>query len=99
MWTLHLESFPQDVPANIEADITRLAMGDSLKVSDLVLDGSLTVLTDPDEVIVSIVAPQIVRVEEEEAAEGEEGAEGEASGEGGEAGAEAGESGSGTSEG
>ena len=33
-------------------------MGDSLKVADLVVDGTLTVLTDPDEVVVSIVAPQ-----------------------------------------
>jgi large subunit ribosomal protein L25 len=102
MWTLHLESFPQDVPAHIEADITRLAMGDSLKVADLVVDETLTVLTDPDEVVVSIVAPQIVRTEAEEAeeaAEGEEGAEeGEAAGGEGREAAEA-DSGSGSSEG
>jgi large subunit ribosomal protein L25 len=102
MWTLHLESFPQDVPAHIEADITRLTMGDSLKVSDLVVDGSLTVLTEPDEVVVSIVAPQIVRTEAEEAeeaAEGEEGAEGEAAGGEGADGSDGGSAGSGSSEG
>lgn len=104
MWTLHIESFPQDVPAHIEADITRLSMGDSLKVSDLVVGDTLTVLTDLDEVVVSIVAPQIVRTEAEEAAEAEEGeeaAEGEGAGEGGAAaeGAGDGSAGSGSSEG
>jgi large subunit ribosomal protein L25 len=103
MWTLHVESFPQDVPGHIEADITKLGMGDSLKVADLVVAETLTILTDIDEVVVSIVAPQIVRTEAEEAAEaaeGEEGAEeGEAAGgEGGEA-AQGGSGGSDSSEG
>ena len=70
-----------------------------MKVLVLALvDGTLTVLTDPDEVVVSIVAPQIVRTEAEEAAEaaeGEEGAEGEAGGEGAE-GSEGGSAGSDT---
>jgi len=50
-------------------------------VSDLKIPGNLTVLTSEDEVVVSVVPPQVLRVEEEEAeaAEeaGEEGAEGE----------------------
>ena len=78
MWTLHLESFPQDVPAHIEADISGLGIGDSLKVADLALPDTLTVVTAPEETIVSVVTPQVLRVEEEaeaaEAVEGEEGA-------------------------
>ena len=58
-------------------------MNDSLKVSDLTFPNTLTILTSPDEVIVSVVPPQVLKVEEEEALPGEEGAEeeGEAEGE------------------
>jgi len=83
LWNLHVECLPQDVPASIEADITHVALNDSLKVADLRLPRTLTVLTDPEEIVVSVVPPQVLRVEEEEeleeAVEGEEaeaGAEG-----------------------
>ena len=95
LWTLEVECFPQDVPPAIEADITPLGVNESLKVEQLRLSDKLTVLTSPEEVIVSVVPPQVLQVEEEEAieaaAEGEgepteapppEGAEGERSGEG-----------------
>ena len=82
LWNLQLECFPQDVPSSIEADITPLGIGDSLKVSDLKLPDKTTLLTSLDETIVSIVHPQILVVEEEaaeevegEEVEGEEGAE------------------------
>lgn len=79
LWALHLEAFPQDVPPAIEADVSRLTIGDSLKVGDLTFDGKLTILTPPEEVIVSVVSPQILRAEEEvtpEMAEAAEQAEG-----------------------
>jgi hypothetical protein len=70
-------------------------VNESLKVDELRLSDKLTVLTSPEEVIVSVVPPQVLKLEEEEAieaaAEGEgepteappaEGAEGEGSGEG-----------------
>ncbi|MGH2557364.1 MAG: 50S ribosomal protein L25/general stress protein Ctc [Actinomycetota bacterium] len=98
LWDLHLECFPQDVPTSIEADITALGINESLKVSDLEVPDKVTVLTSLDEAVVSVVPPQVLRVEEEVAAEGEEeaaAAEGEAAPEGAEgeeAGQEAGES-------
>ena len=89
LWTLQVECFPQDVPAAIEADITRLGLNESLKAEDLQIPGSLTVLTPRDETIVSVVPPQVLRLEEEEAeaaeaAEAEAGAEGAAGEEGAE---------------
>jgi large subunit ribosomal protein L25 len=88
LWNLHIEAFPQDVPTSIEADISELGLNESIKVSQLALDSKLTVLTDPEETIVSVVPPQVLRVEEaEEGVEGEaaegEAAEGEAGGESG----------------
>ncbi len=79
LWTLHVECFPQDVPSAIEANISALGINDSLRVSELTVSDRLTVLTSLEETVVSIVTPQILKVEEvapEEAAE--EGAEGEA---------------------
>jgi len=79
LWTLHVECFPQDVPSAIEANIAALGINDSLRVSELTVSDRLTVLTSLEETVVSIVTPQILKVEEvapEEAAE--EGAEGEA---------------------
>jgi len=82
LWTLHVECFPQDVPSAIEADISALGINESLHVSDLDVPASLTVLTALEETVVSVVTPQILKVEEvapaEEAAEegaAEEGAE------------------------
>jgi large subunit ribosomal protein L25 len=95
LWTLEAECFPQDVPPAIEADISALGVNESLKVDELTLSDKLTVLTSPEEIVVSVVPPQVLKLEEEEAieeaAEGEgepteapppEGAEGEGSGEG-----------------
>ncbi len=87
LWNLHLECLPQDVPSAIEADISKLGINESLKVADLGVPSNLTVLTPEDEVIVSVVPPQILRaIEEEEAAaaaeaEAAEGAEAEGEGE------------------
>ena len=81
LWTLHVECFPQDVPASIEADISGLGIGDSIKVEDLPLPSTVTVLTPTEEVVASVVTPQVLEVEEavpeelEEAA-AEAGAEG-----------------------
>ncbi|HEX9234750.1 MAG TPA: 50S ribosomal protein L25/general stress protein Ctc [Actinomycetota bacterium] len=75
LWNLQVECLPQDVPNAIEADITPLGINESLKVSDVHIPGNVTVLTSEDEVVVSVVPPQILKVEEEEVVEGEEAVE------------------------
>jgi large subunit ribosomal protein L25 len=75
LWELHVECLPTQVPEAIEADISRLAIGDALHVSDLRVPQHLTVLTPPEEVIVSVVPPPILKVEEEAAPPEEEAAE------------------------
>jgi large subunit ribosomal protein L25 len=82
LWNLQVECFPQDVPTAVEADISTLGINESLKVSDLQVDPKCTVVTSADEVVVAVVPPQVLRVEEEEAVEGEEAAEAEGEGEG-----------------
>jgi large subunit ribosomal protein L25 len=93
LWEVQVECLPGDVPESIEADITQLAVGDSLKVGDLAAPPGVTVLSPQDELVLAVVPPQAREVEEiaaeaaaaeaapEEAAEAEaapeEGGEGE----------------------
>jgi len=72
LWELEVESLPGDVPEAIDADISALEIGMSLRVSDLVAPKGATILTNPDESVVAVQQPQMaVELEEEEAAEGE----------------------------
>ena len=82
LWEVKLESFPQDVPDGIQADISALGIGDGLKAGDLKIPDGVDLITDPEASIMAVVPPPILRLEEEEAVEGEavegEEAEGEA---------------------
>ena len=79
LWELEVESLPADVPEAIDADISNLEIGMSLRVSDLVAPKGATILTDPEESVVAVQQPQMaVELEEEEAAAEAEAAEGEA---------------------
>jgi large subunit ribosomal protein L25 len=85
LWSVQVEAFPQDVPTSIEVDISGVGLHEAFKVSELKLPDTLTILTDPDESIVSVMPPQVLRVEEPEPLEGVEAeAEAEADAEGSE---------------
>jgi large subunit ribosomal protein L25 len=89
LWELRVEVLPTDVPESLDADISGLAIGDSLHVSDIKIPGNVTVVTPMEETLVTVVPPPVLVVEptEEElaaaeaaeaaaaAGEGEEGAE------------------------
>jgi large subunit ribosomal protein L25 len=73
LWELEVECLPGDVPDGIDAEVSELQVGDSLKVGDLTPPAGLTVLNPPDESVLSVVIPQVRVVEEvAEVAEGEE---------------------------
>jgi large subunit ribosomal protein L25 len=82
LWTLQVECLPQNVPTAIEADISALGINESLKVADVKVPPKIEILTPMEEVVVSVVPPQVLKVEEEEAVEGEEVLEGEEAAEG-----------------
>jgi large subunit ribosomal protein L25 len=94
---VNVEALPLEVPERLELDVSRLAIGDTLRVVDLRVPEGVTLLDDPEETVLAtmtmptrFVEPEIVtEEEEEELAEGEvpegelpEGEEGEAEGEG-----------------
>ena len=59
MENLEVESLPGDLPSQIEIDISGLKeIGDSLQVRDLVISSKVTVLEDPEAVVVVVTAQQ-----------------------------------------
>ena len=72
---LELECLPGDVPDRIEADITALEIGDMLHVRDIVVPEGVTVLSDPDAAVISVITPAALRVEADLTVPGEAPAE------------------------
>ncbi len=89
--TIELEALPRDLPHAIEVDVSGLAEVDQqITVADLRLPAGVTVDTDPETVVVKIVASKL---EQEVAAEEAEAAAEAAAEEAAEAGAPTGEAG------
>jgi large subunit ribosomal protein L25 len=81
LWDLRVEALPTDIPSSLEADISHLGIGDHLRVVDVTPPPGVDIVSEPDEIILSVVEPQAARGGAE--GEGAEGAgEGEASSEG-----------------
>ena len=88
---INVEALPLEVPQHIEADVSGLGIGDSLRLSEIEAPAGVTFLDDPEETVLASVT-QPTRVEEPEVEEGEEeAAEGEGPAAEGEAAAEGGE--------
>ena len=61
---IEVESLPGDLPERIVVDITVLKrIGDLIRVRDLQVPAGVDVLTDADEMVVLVTAPQLERVE------------------------------------
>jgi large subunit ribosomal protein L25 len=58
IWNVRVECLPGNVPERIDAEVTELAIGDALRVSDLVAPSDVTILTPPEETVLSVVVPQ-----------------------------------------
>lgn len=82
--TVQVEALPLDVPSHIEVDISPLAnLEDTLHVSDLTIPEGVTLLTDPEVVVVKVASPRVaMELEEEAAAAAAEAEEAAAEGEG-----------------
>jgi len=79
--TVEIEALPRDLPDEFTVDATKLVeLHDKLTVADIVVPEGVTILTDADHPIATVVETkaQISEESEEVTPEGEEGAEGEA---------------------
>jgi large subunit ribosomal protein L25 len=82
---LHVEALPADVPEHIEIDVTRLEVGDVLRLEEVRAIDKVTILDDPHETVIATVSvprgfAELEEAEAAEAAEAAEGEEGEAEG-------------------
>lgn len=77
--SLNVEALPMEVPESIEADVSRMEMGDALRLEDIPVLAGVTFLDDPHETVVATVTAPMREIEPEvEEIEGEEGEPGEA---------------------
>ena len=76
--TINVEALPMEVPETIEADVSGMEIGDTLRLEDLPTIEGVVFLDDPHETVIANVSAPIVEVEPEpEEIEGEEGEPGE----------------------
>ena len=61
---LEVEGFPLDIPEKVDVDVTDLAIGHSLHVSNLTIIANVTIVTDPGTTVVTALAKE-EEIEEE----------------------------------
>ena len=81
MREIEISCLPKDIPEHFEIDVTELNIGDSIHVEDITIP-NVEILTETQRTVVVISAPTVVKLPEDEVAEGEavegeEAAEGE----------------------
>jgi large subunit ribosomal protein L25 len=75
---VEVECLPQNIPENIEVDISRLHLHQSIKIEEMTPPPNVEIIEDPQSVVVLIEAPtkeEVVEAEEEEVEVMEEGEE------------------------
>ncbi len=70
---IEIECLPTDIPAHIPVDVTELAIGDAIRISDLKPVAGVTIVDNPEKVVVHVTHP--TREEEPVAAVAEGAAE------------------------
>jgi large subunit ribosomal protein L25 len=90
LFNLPIEAMPQNIPHDLEADVSHLEIGDQLRLEEITLPPGVTTELEPDTLLVQVIAPRVAEEPEttelaegeEAAAEGEEGEGAAAEGEG-----------------
>jgi large subunit ribosomal protein L25 len=77
LWSVKVSCLPGNVPERMDADVSNMIIGDMLRVADLRVPEGVTMLSNPEDAVLGVVVPQILKVEEEVPAEAVEGVEGE----------------------
>jgi large subunit ribosomal protein L25 len=69
LWNVRVSCLPTSVPDRLVANVSRTLLGEMLRVADLIVPEGVTILTDPNEAVLGVVVPQILKLEEEVPAE------------------------------
>jgi len=75
---IEVECLPGDVVEEIPVDVSGLGLGDNLTAGEIVLPKGLTLLGDPEEVLITIAQPAVEKAEPEDTEEAEAGEKTEA---------------------
>jgi large subunit ribosomal protein L25 len=67
-YEVQVESLPGDIPQEVTLDISSLGMNENLTLGDLTLPEGVTLLSEPEEVAVTVTAPTEISEEDMEAA-------------------------------
>lgn len=80
LWNVEVQCTPTSVPDRIIADVSSMGIASALHVRELTVPEGARILTEPDEIVLTIVVPQkveeLVPAAEEAVAEGAEAGEG-----------------------
>lgn len=66
---VQVECMPTEIPEHLEVDVSELMIGQGVRLRDLLSDVTWTPVTDPDRLLVHVIAPKVEEEPEEEAAE------------------------------
>lgn len=66
VFSLSIEAKPQDIPTEIEHDVSTLAIGDQLRVEELALPAGVATTVEPDALVAQVVMPRVEEEPEEE---------------------------------
>jgi large subunit ribosomal protein L25 len=64
LWEVEIECLPTQIPERIDVDISKMAIGDSVYVKDLLLPPGVKIIQNPEDLVVQVVAPKVEVVEE-----------------------------------
>ncbi len=70
LWEIEVECLPADIPEKFEVDVSNLMIHDSIHVKDLSIPPNVKILNEPEQIVISVVSPKKVEVEEELPEEG-----------------------------
>ena len=68
---IEIRCLPKDIPSHIEVDVSGLAVGQSIHVGDLSMEG-IEFHGHPERTVVTVAAARVVQSEESESGQGEE---------------------------
>jgi large subunit ribosomal protein L25 len=67
-YEVRVESLPGDIPQELTLDVSTLGMGENLILADVTLPEGVTLISDPEEVAVTVTTPTEITEEDLEAA-------------------------------
>lgn len=63
---IEVSCLPQDIPESFTCDVSELEIGEKITVADLKVPADVEIISDPDTLIVTVLAPSRATAEEEE---------------------------------